>query len=67
MAPQLFITSWNNPEEALSLAKKALDKNFTAEASWQYAKACIALNRSVEAKAALEKVIQGDSGNGHCQ
>lgn len=50
-------------EEALSLAKKALDKNFTAEASWQYARACIALNRSVEAKAALEKVIQGDSGN----
>ena len=51
------------PEAALNLAKKALDKNFTAEASWQYAKACIALNRSVEAKAALEKVIQGDSGN----
>ncbi len=51
------------PEAALNLAKKALDKNFTAEASWQYARACIALNRSVEAKAALEKVIQGDSGN----
>jgi tetratricopeptide (TPR) repeat protein len=50
-------------EEALNLAKKALDKNFTAEASWQYARACIALKRSVEAKAALEKVIQGDSGN----
>jgi len=50
-------------EEALNMAKKTLDKNFTAEASWQYAKACIALNRSVEAKAALEKVIQGDSGN----
>ena len=51
------------PDEALMLAKKALDKNFTAEASWEYAKACIALNRSVEAKAALEKVIQGDSAN----
>lgn len=51
------------PEEALNMAKRALDVNFTAEASWEYAKACIALNRSIEAKAALEKVIQSDPVN----
>jgi tetratricopeptide (TPR) repeat protein len=51
------------PDNALTMAKKALDKNFTAEASWEYAKACIALSRSVEAKAALEKVIAADSAN----
>ena len=51
------------PDNAVTMAKKALDKNFTAEASWEYAKACIALSRSVEAKAALEKVIAADSAN----
>lgn len=48
----------NQPTEAVGMAKKALDVNFTAEASWEYAKACIALNRSADAKNALEKVIQ---------
>jgi tetratricopeptide (TPR) repeat protein len=51
------------PDNALTMAKKAVDKKFTAEASWEYARACIALNRPVEAKAALEKVIEGDSSN----
>jgi tetratricopeptide (TPR) repeat protein len=59
-------TVYNNlkqPEEAITMAKKALEVNFTAEASWEYAKACIALNRSSEAKTALEKVIQSDPAN----
>ena len=53
----------NQPDNAINMAKKALDQNFTAEASWEYARACIALNRSAEAKKALEKVIQSDSAN----
>lgn len=53
----------NQPDNAINMAKKALDQKFTADASWEYAKACIALNRAVEAKAALEKVIQSDSTN----
>ncbi len=53
----------NQPENGLNMAKKALEKNFTAEASWEYARACISLNRSSEAKKALEKVIQSDSSN----
>ncbi|NLG17770.1 MAG: tetratricopeptide repeat protein [Fibrobacter sp.] len=51
------------PDNAINMAKKALDLNFTAEASWEYARACIALDRSAEAKKALEKVMQSDSGN----
>jgi tetratricopeptide (TPR) repeat protein len=51
------------PDNAINMAKKALEKNFTAEASWEYARACIALNRAPEAKKALEKVLQADSGN----
>lgn len=51
------------PDNALTMAKKALEKNFTAEASWEYARACIALKRPAEAKTALEKVIESDSSN----
>ena len=53
----------NQPDNAINMAKKALERNFTAEASWEYARACITLDRSAEAKKALEKVIQADSGN----
>jgi len=53
----------SQPDNAINMAKKALDQKFTAEASWEYAKACIALNRAIEAKDALEKVIQTDSSN----
>ncbi|MBN2036193.1 MAG: tetratricopeptide repeat protein [Chitinispirillaceae bacterium] len=53
----------NQPDNALTIAKKALDISFTAEASWEYAKACIALDRVIEAKSALEKVIASDPGN----
>jgi len=53
----------DNPEMGLEMAKKALDVSFTAEASWEYARSCIALNRPAEAKKALAKVIEGDSSN----
>lgn len=53
----------NQPNDAMNMAQKALDINFAAEASWEYAKACIALNRSADAKKALEKVIQSDAHN----
>jgi tetratricopeptide (TPR) repeat protein len=53
----------NQPDNAINMAKKALEINFTADASWEYARACIALNRAPEAKASLEKVIQADPNN----
>lgn len=53
----------DQPENALDKAQKALELNFTPEASWEYASACIKLKRPAEAKKALEKVIQADSSN----
>jgi tetratricopeptide (TPR) repeat protein len=53
----------DQPDNALSMAQKALDVNFTAEASWEYASACIKLKRPADAKKALEKVIETDSSN----
>ncbi len=53
----------DQPDNAISMAQKALDVNFSAEASWEYASACIKLKRPAEAKKALEKVIEGDSSN----
>ncbi|HUI93810.1 MAG TPA: tetratricopeptide repeat protein [Chitinivibrionales bacterium] len=53
----------DQPENALEKAQKALEINFTAEASWEYAAACIKLKRPADAKKALEKVIQTDSSN----
>lgn len=53
----------DQPEQAMTYAKKALDQNFTGEASWEYARACIKLKRSAEAKKALEKVIETDPAN----
>lgn len=50
-------------EDALTWAQKAFDVEPTAEAGWEYAKACIALNRPSQAKNALEKVIQADPQN----
>jgi tetratricopeptide (TPR) repeat protein len=50
-------------QEAAASAKKALDLNFTQEAAWEYARACIALNKSVDAKKALEKVVESDPSN----
>jgi tetratricopeptide (TPR) repeat protein len=53
----------DQPDNALSMAQKALDASFTAEASWEYASACIKLKRPADAKKALEKVIETDSSN----
>ncbi|MBN1306618.1 MAG: tetratricopeptide repeat protein [Chitinispirillaceae bacterium] len=50
-------------ENAIDMAQKALALNFTAEASWEYAQACIALGRPAEAKKAMEKMLQADSSN----
>jgi tetratricopeptide (TPR) repeat protein len=51
------------PEDAAAMAERALKVNFTAEASWEYARACIALKRPADAKKALEKIIATDSSN----
>lgn len=51
-------------DNAEKMAKAALEQQFTGEASWEYARACIALKRPAEAKQALEKVIETDAGNG---
>jgi tetratricopeptide (TPR) repeat protein len=51
------------PENAMDMAKKALDQQFSGEASWEYAKACIDLKRPADAKKALEKVIETDPAN----
>ena len=53
----------DQPDNAVTMAQKALELNFTAEASWEYARACIKLNRAADAKKALEKVIETDSSN----
>lgn len=50
-------------DRALSMARKALDLKFTGKAAWEYADACIKLDRSTEARKALEKVIETDPGN----
>jgi tetratricopeptide (TPR) repeat protein len=53
----------NQPDNAMNMASKALEQQFTSDASWEYARACIALRRPAEAKQALEKVIEGDPSN----
>ncbi|HUI90867.1 MAG TPA: tetratricopeptide repeat protein [Chitinivibrionales bacterium] len=53
----------NQPDNALTFAKKAMDLQSTGEASWEYAKACMALKRPADAQEALEKVIQSDPSN----
>ncbi|HUI91430.1 MAG TPA: tetratricopeptide repeat protein [Chitinivibrionales bacterium] len=55
--------SLNQPAQAAPMAKKALEVNFTADASWEYARACIALGKPAEAKKALEKVVEADPSN----
>jgi tetratricopeptide (TPR) repeat protein len=53
----------NQPENALTFAKKAQELQSTGEASWEYAKACIALKKPAEAKEAMEKVVETDPSN----
>jgi tetratricopeptide (TPR) repeat protein len=55
--------SLNQPANAAPAAKKALEVNFTPEASWEFARACIALGKPGEAKKALEKVVEADPAN----
>ncbi|HMD69565.1 MAG TPA: tetratricopeptide repeat protein, partial [Chitinivibrionales bacterium] len=55
--------SMNQPANAAPAAKKALDVNFTPDASWEFARACIALGKPAEAKKALEKVVETDPSN----
>ncbi|MGA2506178.1 MAG: tetratricopeptide repeat protein [Chitinispirillaceae bacterium] len=51
------------PETAVDMAKKAMDLKATGDASWEYARACIALQKPAEAKAALERVVESDPSN----
>ena len=51
------------PETAIDMAKKAMEIKATGEASWEYARACIALGKPAEAKAALERVVEADPSN----
>ncbi len=53
----------NQPDNALTYAQKAVDVNPTGEASWEYARACMALKRVKDAKSALERVINADPSN----
>ena len=55
--------SMSQPANAAPAAKKALDLSFTADASWEFARACIALGKSADAKKALEKVVEADPSN----
>jgi tetratricopeptide (TPR) repeat protein len=53
----------NQPANAALAAKKAMDLKSSSEASWEFARACIALNKAAEAKKALETVVEGDPDN----
>jgi tetratricopeptide (TPR) repeat protein len=53
----------NQPANAATAAKKALELKFTGEASWEYGRACIALKQPADAKKAFEKVVETDPGN----
>jgi len=53
----------SQPDLALPMAEAALSVNFTAEASWEFARACIALNKPADAKQALEKIMESDPKN----
>ncbi|MDR0331324.1 MAG: tetratricopeptide repeat protein, partial [Chitinispirillales bacterium] len=51
------------PDNAMDMAKKAMEMRMTGEASWEYARSCIGLGKATEAKAALEKVVETDPNN----
>ncbi len=53
----------NRPDNALTYAKKAMDLKPAGPASWEYAKACLALKKPEQAKDALEKVVEFDPTN----
>ncbi len=51
------------PNRAINYAKKATEQSMTAEAAWEYARACIALKRASEAKDALAKILETKPNN----
>lgn len=53
----------DQPGNAMDMAKKAMELRMTGEASWEYARACIAEKKPAEAKKALEKVVETDPQN----
>jgi tetratricopeptide (TPR) repeat protein len=53
----------NQPEQAVEIAQKATAIKATGEASWEYARALIALKRTKEAKGPLEKLVETDKKN----
>ncbi|HEX2957712.1 MAG TPA: tetratricopeptide repeat protein, partial [Chitinispirillaceae bacterium] len=53
----------SQPEQAVEMAKKATAIKATGEASWEYARALIALKRTKEAKIPLEKLVETDKKN----
>lgn len=55
--------SMKQPEQAVEMAQKATAIKATGEASWEYARALIALKRTKEAKGPLEKLVETDKKN----
>lgn len=53
----------NQPENALNMAEKALELNFTVGAGWEYAQACLLMKKQNEARGMLEKVLEIDPSN----
>jgi tetratricopeptide (TPR) repeat protein len=51
------------PETAVDMAKKAMELKPSGDASWEYARSCIALGKPAEAKVALERVVDADPSN----
>ena len=51
------------PNDAMDMAKRAMEVRASGEASWEFARACIALGRANDAKVALENVVAADAGN----
>jgi tetratricopeptide (TPR) repeat protein len=51
------------PNDAMEMAKRAMDIRASGEASWEFARACIALGRANDAKKALENVVAADPAN----
>jgi tetratricopeptide (TPR) repeat protein len=49
--------------DAMDAAEKAMAIRQSGEASWEFARACIALGKATEAKKALENVVEADAGN----
>ncbi|MCL2182646.1 MAG: tetratricopeptide repeat protein [Chitinispirillia bacterium] len=51
------------PNDAMDMAKKAMEIRASGEASWEFARACISLGKANDAKKALENVTAADANN----